>query len=172
SNIDQIDSQGKTPLMWAAAKGDCEKVKKLLEYDASVTSRDYTGRCALSWATWNGLRGCATCVRVLLEKGANPNIKDTRNYESPLHWSLKGDKTTDIVTTLLDSGADIESLNASGYHPLHRAAFSGALQNTELLLDRGADIEAKTKSKEETPLVMAILRCKPRIIGLLLARGA
>jgi ankyrin repeat protein len=48
SNREKIDNQGKTPLMWAAARGDCEKVRKLLEYDASTTSRDYEGRCALS----------------------------------------------------------------------------------------------------------------------------
>jgi ankyrin repeat protein len=88
SNRDKIDNQGKTPLMWAAARGDCEKVRKLLEYDASTTSRDYEGRCALSWASWSGSSGSASCVRTLLEKGADPNVKDTRKYESLLHWAL------------------------------------------------------------------------------------
>jgi hypothetical protein len=27
-------------------------------------------------------------------------VKDTRKYESPLHWALKGDTTTDVVAAL------------------------------------------------------------------------
>ncbi|KAF1951670.1 ankyrin [Byssothecium circinans] len=127
SNLNKLDNQNKTPLMWAAARGDCENVGTLLEYDASTKPKDKEGRTALSWAAWSGSSGCATCVRRLLEHGADTNIKDTRAYESPLHWALKGDNTAGIVTALLDYGADIASLSGTGLQPLHRAALSGAL---------------------------------------------
>jgi len=173
SNVDKVDAQMKTPLMWAAARGDCEKVSELLAYDASTTPTDKEGRTALSWAAWSGSSGCATCVRRLLENGADPNIRDTRTMESPLHWSLKGDDTAgSVVIALLDYGADISSPAASGAQPLHRAAISGALQNATILLDRGADINATEGTYGDTPLFYAVSWKKPMLIRLFLERGA
>ncbi len=46
--------EGKTPLMYAAAYGNSTKViKKLLEYDASVTIRSTEGKTAFDYATKN-----------------------------------------------------------------------------------------------------------------------
>jgi len=171
-NLNKLDNQNKSPLLWAAARGDCENVGTLLEYGASTTPKDKEGRTALSWAAWSGSSGCATCVRRLLEHGADMNIKDTRAYESPLHWALKGDHTADIVTTLLDYGADIASLSGTGAQPLHRAALSGALQNATILLDRGADIDATMKPGGETPLLTAAFWNKPLLVNLFMERGA
>ena len=46
--------EGKTPLMYAAAYGSSTKViKKLLEYDASVTIRSTEGKTAFDYASKN-----------------------------------------------------------------------------------------------------------------------
>ena len=46
--------EGKTPLMYAAAYGNSTKViKKLLEYDASVTIRSTEGKTAFDYASKN-----------------------------------------------------------------------------------------------------------------------
>ena len=172
SNLNELDNQNKTPLIWAAARGDCKNVSTLLEYDASTTPKDKDGRTALSWAAWSGSSGCATCVRLLLKHGADPNLRDTRAYESPLHWALKGSQTADIVTALLDYGADMSSLSGKGAQPLHRAALSGALENATILLDRGADIDAIMKPGGETPLLTAASWNKPLLVNLFLERQA
>ncbi|KAF2846179.1 ankyrin [Plenodomus tracheiphilus IPT5] len=168
SSINKADNQNKTPLMWAAGRGDCVKVAKLLEYGASTTSKDREGRTALSWAAWSGSSGCAGCVRKLLEHGADPNVKDTRNSETPLHWALKGLDSIEIVQTLLSYGARI----GPGYYALHRAAISGSLENATILLDRGADIDEVWRTGSATPLLLALLHNNPPIARLLLERGA
>ncbi|KAF2660579.1 ankyrin [Lophiostoma macrostomum CBS 122681] len=172
SDLDKPDKQNKTPLLWAAARGDCKHVGTLLKYGASTTQKDRDGRTALSWAAWSGSSGCVTCVRLLLQHGADPNARDTRYHESPLHWALKGSHTVDIVTALLDYGADIASTSARGEQPLHRAVISGALQSVLILLDRGADINASMKPSYDTPLHIATGWNSPLLVNLFLERRA
>ena len=85
--------------------------------------------------------------------------------ETPLHYAaLFG--YVEVATLLLDCGADKESNNKVSLHasasmlplsrsrgagsqdgstPLHRAALNGKLEVAALLLDRGADKDAKSK---------------------------
>ena len=44
------------------------------------------------------------------------------------------------LTTLLDLGADPNTLDESGLTPLNQAALSGELAMAQMLIDRGAEI--------------------------------
>ena len=55
--------------------------------------------------------------------------------------------------------------------PLHRAAIAGRLGTATLLLDRGADPNARAEG-EMTPLHFAAMLSHPEVVGLLTRRGA
>lgn len=56
---------------------------------------------------------------------------------------------------LLDHGADLEEPNDEGYTPLMEASREGHHYVVELLLDRGANVNAKIDDGIETPLTLA-----------------
>lgn len=60
-----------------------------------------------------------------------------------------------------------------GFSPLHLAAFSGVPAAVQLLLDRGAEINARARNKfKNTPLQVALLDGQFATAKLLLERGA
>lgn len=61
--------------------------------------------------------------------------------------------------------------DANGFTPLHGAAFHGHVACCKLLLDLGANIEAKS-TREFTPLVCAAMANKVEVFDYLLSRGA
>ena len=63
-----------------------------------------------------------------------------------------------LVTLLLDRGANLESRTRDGLTPLHCAARSGHDNVVEMMLQRGAPISAKTKNGL-APLHMASQVC-------------
>ncbi len=65
----------------------------------------------------------------------------------------------------------IDQPNALGDTPLHVTAAWGDLQGTQLLLDAGADVNARGEDGD-TPLYSALLGNNPAVLELLLKRGA
>ncbi len=78
---------------------------------------------------------------------------------------------TKRVTELLDSGAHIGALDASGMTALHRAATAGHADVVAVLLARGADANART-GIGLTPLHASAMWSKVDAARLLLAAGA
>ncbi len=63
--------------------------------------------------------------------------------------------------------------NHFGWTALHFAAFAGNVANAKLLLDRGADVNARADTKfRNTPLQAALLTGQIEVVKLLLGRGA
>jgi ankyrin repeat protein len=86
---------------------------------------------------------------------------------------IKTDSFLCIGRLLLQAGANTESRGYNDWTPLHRAAISGCVEFVSLLLDSGADINARTTIDEhETPLMEAALAGKADVVRLLLDRGA
>lgn len=59
-----------------------------------------------------------------------------------------------VISLLLEAGADEKANDKAGFTALHTAAEWGRLETVRLLLNQGADPEAKTKDRE-TPLISA-----------------
>jgi ankyrin repeat protein len=76
------------------------------------------------------------------------------------------------ISRLLSVGADVNAKDNDGNTPLHEACWKGHVQVFQALLDHGADIEAKTRSKSSTPLHWASLRGHLAFVKALLSRGA
>jgi ankyrin repeat protein len=99
------------------------------------------------------LCGDLTVVRLLLAHGADPSIP-TLDHTTPLMvaagvgWAdglireYSEDQTVELVKLLLDLGSDVNTANDHGITPLHGAAFKGANKAVQLLVDRGAKLDA------------------------------
>ena len=67
----------------------------------------------------------------------------------------------------------VNAPNDHGWSPIHMASFAGNTANVKLLLDRGADIRLRAKTKfRNTPLLVAMLTGHIDTVRLLLDRGA
>ena len=145
-----VEQGGNTALMFAARAGSLESARLLVAAGSDV----------------NGLSAFGTSPAIMAVHGGN----------------------VELLGFLLDSGAQIDS-SASGHTALHAAVLRGNLAAVELLLDRGADIEAilekPTPARRQstdysfhdsligaTPLWLAARFTEPKIMTLLLERGA
>ncbi|KAH7109731.1 hypothetical protein B0J13DRAFT_600603 [Dactylonectria estremocensis] len=109
------------------------------EYFTDLMLASYYGHCVV--------------VKLLLEKGAEIEAKDSEHGRTPLSWAgWNGHEA--MVRLLLESGADIECKAEDGRTPLSRAAVDGREAMVKLLLERGADIECKAEDGR-TPLSRA-----------------
>ncbi|KAH8724299.1 hypothetical protein GQ44DRAFT_750330 [Phaeosphaeriaceae sp. PMI808] len=102
-------------------------------------------------ASYFGLgAGHEAVVKLLLEKGADLELKDKKYGQTPLSWAVeKGHEA--VVKLLLEKGADLESKDKDDWTPLSRAAKGGHEAVVKLLLEKGADLESKDKDGQ-TPL--------------------
>jgi ankyrin repeat protein len=82
--------------------------------------------------------------------------------------------TADELAALLDKDAgNAKRFYLYGWTPLHIAAFAGNVETTALLINRGADVNARAKTKFlNTPLQTALLTGQYGTAKLLLEHGA
>jgi ankyrin repeat protein len=148
------ESARHTPAIWAASFGAERALRLLLERGAAVDEaipredgddRSYRptfdlrvvvrGTRALHAAAGGGHLGC---VRLLLERGADPDGLDEEGGTALLRacvWDR-----VEVARLLLDAGADPD---AGGSAPLRMAAGSGRPELVRLLLAVGADVERR-----------------------------
>jgi predicted LPLAT superfamily acyltransferase len=157
------------PALWqAAAKGDTEAVKLLLEEGADVNmKRTSNGTTALSMASQNGH---TEVVRLLLEKGADVNVKTTENSTALFIAAEKGQ--IDIVKLLLGKGADVNTKHTTGATALLQASAQGHAEIVRLLLKKGADVNVKITNTGSTALLLAAEYGHTEVVKLLLAAKA
>jgi ankyrin repeat protein len=103
-------------------------------------------------------------VQTLLAKGASVHATDSIK-RTPLHWA----QSSEIVTLLLDNGADIEARDRDQDTPLNIDVKKDYTAAAATLLQRGASVSAAANDKQITPLHSAQSR---RIIAELLRYGA
>jgi outer membrane protein assembly factor BamB len=89
--------------LWdAAARGDAAAVRKLLDEGAPVDAKTRYGATALSFACD---KGQLEVVKLLLERGADPNAKDTFYGANPLSWAAQRG-AVEVARLLVEKGAD------------------------------------------------------------------
>jgi ankyrin repeat protein len=125
------DESGQVGLYLALREGSLRVAEVLLKHpDLKVDAVNAADETALMMAA---LRGNLAWTQRLLERGAQLNRKGW----TPLHYAATGPEPQ-VVSFLLDRGADIEARSPNGTTPLMMAARYGAFDAAERLLARGA----------------------------------
>ena len=110
TDVNAMDADGRTALMFAAFNGHSELVLKLMEKGAVVDRRDQMGRTALLYAATGPF---PETVSILIDKGAKANVVDSDEHFSPLmHAAAEGN--LDVVKVLLEAGADPTLVDVDG----------------------------------------------------------
>ncbi|KAN0128615.1 hypothetical protein V8E53_013534 [Lactarius tabidus] len=122
ADVHSRDDVHTTPLMWAAFSGHTDVVQTLLEHDADIDSEDVNGWTPLRSAVATGFSHLdrTQLVRLLLDRGANPNAQDSKG-QTPLHVVSKGQPRLDTARILLEYGADLDAEDNEGRTPLQVA---------------------------------------------------
>lgn len=140
----------------AAALGDTDRLRDRLEATPeAVNTPGADGWTPLHLAAFFGREEAALLLlragAVLAAVAAN----DTANQ--PLHAAVAGTRSTELISTLLHLGADVNARAASGITPLHLAAAAGDTELVDLLREHGADATLRMESGQ-TPAVLAASR--------------
>jgi ankyrin repeat protein len=89
--------------------------------------------------------GSAEDVRVLLEKGANPNARNKQG-ETPLEIAIERNdsESSGIAMALIEKGADIDARDKNGNPPIIDAIRYKQFRVVKELLSRGVDFHTKS----------------------------
>jgi len=192
-DVNQRDSMGLTPLMWAARCGGEEVVKLLLRKHAEPDMPDTEyGRTALSWAAGRGHGGV---VRLFLSsrfinsgsigprlgktqrvmgvlfgrKYVNPDRPD--NYgRTPLSWAARYGRDESVGLLLEREGVSPDRPDNDGQTPLSLAARNGHDGVVKLLLKQEAVSPNRPDNRGQTPLLWAARNGNDGVVKLLLER--
>ena len=107
-------------------------------------------------------------MELLVARGANVNKANAIGEQALMHAAWKGN--TNAVKWLLSKGARINS-EPLRWSALHYAVFGGHDKVAALLLDNGADINARSTNGSSV-LMMAVYEGHEGLVKQLLARGA
>lgn len=161
----------------AAAAGDLNKVKALLEADPALleskderTEGNLKGNTPLISACWGpgSNNWQATVANYLIDKGANVNAKNEIGA-TPLYFATKD---FDLTQRLIDRGANVNIRAFGDYTPLHRVAASGNLKLAKLLLDHGADPNANGSLGTVLQYIIQLSQPNEQMAKLLVENGA
>ncbi|XP_066264189.1 26S proteasome non-ATPase regulatory subunit 10-like [Branchiostoma lanceolatum] len=196
------------PLITAASAGHYRKVCQLLDNGADLDVRDKDGRTALHRAVKNGHLKVVDCllrkgncwrslrardpygwaaihyaaqfnnknnvISMLLDRGADPSLKTYRGWTALQQAAYKGDCYTIACLLSHEKISKRSVLSASQVYSrtaLHYAVERGRFTATKLLLEFGADFNAKDIFGQ-TPLHRAAQENSVREVELLLLAGA
>ena len=158
---------GRTPLLWAAARGDHHAVQMLLDHNADPKTMDVYLAPPVSYAAD---RGHTLCVKLLLEAGAwaEPVLPPGIKLGSPLNCAARNSEDPTLLQYLLTHGAQVDGTGVDGNTALIHAARKDNVRFAMLLLDYNANINAVNINRQ-TPLTTAIMYNSHVVPELLLA---
>jgi ankyrin repeat protein len=147
ADLNAAEPRGRqTALMWAAAEGHGDVVKALIDTGAGVDAVSKAGFNALAFAV---KKNDAPAIKALLAAGADPNYKlPSGNTLLILAMTFRHGEA---ATALLDARADIHAVDRGGNTPLHMATQAGEIPLMKKLLEKGAEVNARTAKAGATP---------------------
>jgi uncharacterized protein len=158
-------------------------IRRWLNFVNDISWVDFTGQTPFLRAA---LAGDITVMRLLLDKGADPNIPTFSNSTALMAaaginfayqqtWTESKEHQMEAVMLCLEKGADVNAVNTMGLTAVMGAANRGLDDIVELLVKKGARLDVKDKQgrdpltwakgvylathmPEEKPSTMALIR--------------
>lgn len=158
ANVDTLDERGATALHDAAWRGELGRVERLLSHGANAKVRDRNFvSSALGWAEYNERDD----VVAYLAKHADLDVAD-----------LATGGAIERLRDALDAEPTLVNGSAPDLNPLRAASWAGHVDCVQLLLQRGAEVDAEHPDSEDTALDYATHRGHAEIVRLLKEAGA
>jgi RNA polymerase sigma factor (sigma-70 family) len=167
-NVREDNYSKSTPLHWAATRGHLEVVRLLVENGAKLDLKDdWNNLTPLGWASIvrYDLNNCSTAEnyreiqQYLLDCGAKLDI-----------FSAIALERVDAIDSLIENNPEVLDrklgLALDEWQPLHFAIARSQTEIARLLIEKGANLQAKTIF-EVTPLCMALQTDNREIVNLL-----
>jgi len=147
---------GSTPLQWAVFNGDLAEAQRLLKDGADPRARNNYGVDAMQLAA--DIADTAL-IQALLKAGADPNTANP-DGETALHLVARSNNV-EAAKLLLKAGARVDAREQFGEQtPLMWASARRQPQMMELLISRGADINARGAVRDYQRVATAESRAK------------
>jgi len=125
-----LQAQDSTAVFWSASRAnDVKTLREFLDKGFDVNAKNHYGVTALTFAAD---KGSLEAVTLLLERGADPNLKDSFYGETPLGWAIYK-KNSGIVKCMINHGGNIKNEDM-----VMGAAGSGLADVVKLMFEKGA----------------------------------
>lgn len=135
ASTNSTDRKRRTALHYAAADGDVDEVRRLLEAGADANVQDADGWSPLHFAAQASSHGCTDA---LLRNGANPSLQDSNGNTALFRAVFLSRGEGEIIRALLNAGADPATKNAHGVSPLSLARTIANYRVADHFADLGA----------------------------------
>ena len=110
-------------------------------------------------------------AQVLIQHGCNLNFLDHNNRNALFHSINSAfQDQSEMVNLLVNSGVNLNQLDAEGLSPLTLAVLKGDKEIVRILLNSGADVNHQVLKDGNTALHYAVNLNKPELIQLLLLK--
>jgi ankyrin repeat protein len=150
-----------------------ECVRLLVAADADINTKnkgpDGDARTALMYAAERSC--CKAVVAVLLQEGADACARSSLKHMTALHVTAMTASTTCCELLLARADTLLEAKDSNGVTPLLHACHTGRLDNAQLLLQHGADVNAVDEHGISGLMAAVELTSMP-LVQLLLDSGA
>jgi ankyrin repeat protein len=163
-----------TALSFAANRGHVDVCRLLVSQGADMEIVADSGYTALMWALMSSSSEAA--AELLIDSGANPapNSRPIEAYagalSTPLTMAARNGLTR-MVTRLIEAGANLDGIDASGWTALKHASQAGHDEIVQALIEAGADLNLPD-NEGWTPLIGAASRAAWSTVDLLIDAGA
>ncbi|KAM0327910.1 hypothetical protein ACHAQA_005308 [Verticillium albo-atrum] len=152
--VNNTDIMGRTALLWAAALGNNDAVRTLLEHNADPNILDCQHTSPLSYAAYYNHENCVDTL-LLHNAITDPDIPGGYEVDSPLILAARNAKHPLIPMFLTGCHAKVDARGTGGMTALMHTAISNNSKFAEILVSRNADMNA-VSATGYTPLTLAI----------------
>lgn len=142
---------------------DSLSLKKAIN-EHNVNSFDTTG---VNMLTLGVLTGDLNIVKIIGDKGANPNLKNKTQMGSTPLMMASNSKSLEIAKYLIKKGADINIQDNNGDPVINWSAYYGNVPFTKLMLENGAKTNLKSIHSDGV-MGVALKEWKDDVVNLLL----
>lgn len=161
AEIDKVDAYGRTPISFAAERGDAQAVATLLRFGANPIIPRSSGSPPLKYAA---VARDPACIRLLLEAGVDVGTK-TKWGQTPLHFAAAQTKDSRHAKILIEAGADVNLRDSDFQTPLTWTVISNNPDVAAILLEKGARIQMPEYPATD-PLILSINVNRHRLLEM------